>query len=195
MYKITEKDIHYCDWLCKKFHLYHGRKPTEDQIQDAREAMCIAADKWDETKARTFISYARWWIYGYVQRNYNKCHPNPKDPEKYYMRSNDVYYQGRQENTGIDYAVEETTASKCESKDLVNKLTAAMPLDIEFVLRMQSRGVPISKSMEYLEITKSRQSFHQKINRWRNRNKKYINDLNGVKKSVWRKRVQGGVIE
>ena len=69
-----------------------------------------------------------------------------------------------------------------------------MPLDIEFVLRMQSRGVPISKSMEYLEITKSRQLFHQKINRWRNRNKKYINDLNGVKKSVWRKRVQGGAI-
>ena len=180
MYKITEKDIHYCDWLCRKFHAYRGRKPTEDQIQDAREALCIAADRWDPDKHRTFISYARWWIYGYVERNYShRFHRSPKFPDRVYMRSNDVYYQGRQGNTGIDYTVEETTASQCEAKDLINKLTDKMPLDIEFALRMQSRGVPIKKSMKYLGLRTSRQAFYQKIDRWRNKNKKYIKDLNG----------------
>jgi len=46
-----------------------------------------------------------------------------------------------------------------------------------------------------LEISTSRQAFHKKIDRWRNRNKEYINDLNGVEKSVWRKRVQGGAVD
>ena len=183
MYKITEEDIHYCDWLCRKFHGFHGRKPTEDQIQDAREGMCIAAYRWDHDKHRTFISYARWWIYGYVQRNYNRSHPVPKHlqkhPDTVYMRSNDVYYQNRQVNTDIDCIKETTTASQCEVKDLVNKLTDKMPLDIEFALRMQSQGVPITKSIEHLGLKTSRQAFHQKIDRWRKKNKKYIRDLNG----------------
>ena len=180
VYNITEKEIHYCDWLCHHFHALRGRRPTEDQIQDAREALCIAADRWDPDKHRTFISWARFWIYGYVERNYShRFKRRPKFPDTVYMRSNDVYYQNRQVNTDIDCIKETTTASQCEVKDLVNKLTDKMPLDIEFALRMQSQGVPITKSIEHLGLKTSRQAFHQKIDRWRKKNKKYIRDLNG----------------
>jgi len=182
VYEIKQGDIDYCDWLCRKFHAYRGRKPTEDHIQDAREGLCEAAKRWDETKARTFISYARWWIFGYVERNYaNRFHYSPKFPDRVYMRSNDVYYQNRQENIGFDYySVQETTHVSCEAKDMVNKITATMPLDIEFALRMQSRGVPIKTIINHLGLKTSHQAFRGKISRWRNRNKEYINDLNGI---------------
>ena len=53
-----------------------GKKPTEDQIQDAREFMCKAAHKFNPRMGVPFMSYAAFWIWSSVSNNIYKYRKN-----------------------------------------------------------------------------------------------------------------------
>ena len=62
MYKITLRDIAYCRWILHKMYSAKGSRPSEDDMQDAMEQMCLAARTFDDSKGVTFTSYARKYL-------------------------------------------------------------------------------------------------------------------------------------
>lgn len=73
MYKITEDDIRYCDWITSKCCNKWGLDMTDDNKQSGREGMCIAAKKFKPELGNKFLTYAQFYITGRVQReNFSK---------------------------------------------------------------------------------------------------------------------------
>ena len=95
LYKITDEDIHYCAWLARKmYQTKHSRLPDEDEMQDAMEGMCIAAETFKEGKGAKFISWARWHMF--QKMTYKKpgaLRPNglPVKADMYLMRDSFPY--------------------------------------------------------------------------------------------------------
>ena len=160
MYNITDKDIGYCDALCYRFHGYWGRIPDEDQIQDAREGMCIAAQKYNPELSPRFMTYARWWIKGMVNKYYNRTYRG-------YPRSGDVYYQNLQVGgEGNDMLSERRVDIEYEKKEIISKLVESMPKHVEIVLKRSAEGetkAEISRELGY----KDRQGLDNKVRAWR----------------------------
>jgi len=160
MYKITKKDIGYCDALCYKFHARYGGIPDEDQIQDAREFMCRAAKKWDPELSPRFITYARWWILGAVQRTYYRTNNG-------YPKHSDVYYQGLEVGS-VEHKIKNirNLATEYEKKELVQNLVATMPKRVETALKRNAEGEKFTDMLSDLGYN-TRQALAQKIDRWR----------------------------
>jgi len=160
MHKITENDIKYCDALCYKFHKFWGRYPDEDQIQDAREWMCRAAQRYKPELSPKFVTYARWYILGAVSKEYVRNYNG-------YPKFSDVYYQGLQ--TAMDdreFENGRNFSKEYENKDLVEKLVGTMPKVVEIALRQHAAGENFTDMIGDLGYN-TRQALAQKIGRWR----------------------------
>jgi len=165
MYEIKESDINYCDALCHKFHWEFGGRPDEDNIQDCRESMCIAAKTYDPTLTPYFFTYARWRILWAVKRNYIRY------SKKGYTMSGDVYYMklvgggGARRDNQIN---RRGLVHEYENFDLTNRLVATMPERVETALKRHAEGemfTDIIKDIGY----NTRQALAQKIDRWRDK--------------------------
>ena len=161
MYNISLDDVNYCDALCYKFHAYWGGIPDDDQIQDCREWMCIAADKYDPELSPKFMTYARWWIRGAVAKHYVRTYNG-------YPKYSDVFYQGLHVSGDPDnHTNPRLTSSEYEKKELVEKLVATMPKDVEIALKRHAEGERYSDIMRDTGYKYSRQNFNQRIETWR----------------------------
>ena len=114
MYKITDEDIHYCAWVARKlYRTKHNRFPDEDEMQDAMEGMCKAAETFEEGRGTKFATWARWHIFqkmtyktpGALRRNglpvksdmYLMCNSYPYTEDDCFKK-----YSTKQENQILD---------------------------------------------------------------------------------------------
>ena len=168
MYKITENDINYCDALCYKFHGYWGRIPDEDQVQDAREWMCIAATKY-KPEIGKFMTYAGKWIWGAVAKEYSRTYNGyPKFSDVYYQKLQVNFGDGDLGHAGFDTKNERDLADELEKKNQVEKLVKTMPKVVEKALRRNADGEKYTEMLSDLGYN-TRQALAQKIDRWRNK--------------------------
>jgi hypothetical protein len=159
-YNITKDDIAFCDAMCYKHHGYFETIPDEDQIQDCREYMCRAAEKYEPEEGK-FKTYASWWIIGAVKKHYTRKYNG-------YPKSSDVYYQGLQADVSSEHHINlRDLENEYGKKDLVNRLVETMPRDVKIGLTRYAEGERYSDIIKDIGYKLTQQNFNAKIQRWR----------------------------
>ena len=131
MYNITDKDIKYCEWITRKVYGLRGMKPSEDDMQDAMEKICLAAISFDEGFGVKFSSYAKGYIRKSLQTKIYIRRPNGN------ARNAEIFKMGKRKNNSPDYDVMDKFLGKHDvekrviNKDRIEKALARFPEKIQ----------------------------------------------------------------
>ena len=116
MYKITEKDIEYCEWVTRKFYAEKNVKPTEDDMQDAMTEMSLAATRFDKSVGVMFPSYAKPYLRKSMLMKTSKFRKNGDA-----LRA-DIFRMGDRKAGGVDYDImDKFYGNQDVEKDVINK--------------------------------------------------------------------------
>ncbi|HUU53158.1 MAG TPA: hypothetical protein VMW44_00790 [Candidatus Bathyarchaeia archaeon] len=124
MYKITQDDIDYCNWIGRKICRRWGCEYDEDKRQDVMENICIAAKTYDPLKYNTkFITYAKSFVMRGISKTFLVYQPNRNTPEK-----SCPFFQNKTVNTEfLDIQSNRSLESEYIKFDLVEKTLSSMP--------------------------------------------------------------------
>jgi RNA polymerase primary sigma factor len=109
----------------------------DDLIAESNKALCIAAEKFDETVGKSFLAYAQWWIKSAISRaitaNYTVRLSNQMDLRKRQVKA---FINEFKANNGIEPTMEEIAdnmrLSMIEVRHVLNAENSAISINQKF---------------------------------------------------------------
>ena len=148
-------------YTCKLANGYRGNKiPFSNLISEANDALMYAIEKFDKDKDLKVMSYAKWWIMGYLKKMTGKCaelkenelppefSPNGLDEEVNFGE----LYGNEHEYNNNNFLVSQSDSITKERIDLLEKLFSVLDEREQVIVKMRHGLSPYETTYKLEEI-------------------------------------------